>query len=234
MASDPSALPHWRRFFGAAGVDIFEVINAAVAVAAVDRPSELKKRRDLIAQRLFAAGLPGTSHYGKEASAASVRMMEAAPLKGRRPVAVGKKDGRPMPTTSTGSTEKAPAPIKSQAVRKNADQIVPAAAKASSVRPRSATPPTTAAVREKAPAQSTQEQSMEAKLAIAKRKLHEGYQEFADAKRQRSIQVIEAPEMARQRRQRQHPIMRLRGEVRCAATTAERRALMSSLGACRF
>lgn len=231
MASDPSALPHWRRFFGAAGADIFEVINAAVAVAALDRPSELKQRRDLIAQRLFAAGLPGTRHYSSDVND-SKEESAAAPVKGR-PLAAGKKDERPLPTTWTGSTEKAPAPAKIQPVREYADQLVPAAAKACSVRPRSATPPTAAAVRKKAPAQPAPEQSMEAKLATTKRKLHEGYQEVADAKRQRRIQVIEAPEMARQRRQRQHPIMRVRGEVRCAATSAERRALMSSLGACR-
>jgi hypothetical protein len=70
---------------------------------------------------------------------------------------------------------------------------------------------------------------MEAKLASTKRRLQEGYKEHEDAKRQRMIQVVEAPQMARQRRKSQHPIIRRRDEVRCAPTVAERRALMSSL-----
>jgi hypothetical protein len=43
-SSDASALSQWRRFFrGAGGADIFEVIEAAVAVAALERPAELKR-----------------------------------------------------------------------------------------------------------------------------------------------------------------------------------------------
>jgi hypothetical protein len=37
---------------------------------------------------------------------------------------------------------------------------------------------------------------MEAKLASTKRRLHEAYQKHEDAKRQRMIQVVEAPQMA--------------------------------------
>jgi hypothetical protein len=54
---------------------------------------------------------------------------------------------------------------------------------------------------------------MEAKLASTKRRLQEGYKEHKDAKRQRMIQVVEAPQMARQRRKSQHPIIRRRDEV---------------------
>lgn len=67
------------------------------------------------------------------------------------------------------------------------------------------------------------------KMAATKRKLHEGYQEAEHAKRQRKIQVIQAPEMVRQKQQKMHPILRLRSRVSCASSMAERTFLMSSL-----
>jgi hypothetical protein len=207
-SSDASALSHWRRFFrDAGGADIFQVIEAAVAVAALERPAELKQRRELIAQRLYTAG---AHSYGDadDSNKDSISM----PIKERRPVEASKQDAAPSPSMS--STKKAGGPVKIHLESKNC-----------SVRPQYAKPTASTAGRDEAPAQ----QSMEAKLASTKRKLQERYKEHKDAKRQRMIQVVEAPQMARQRRQSQHPIIRRRDEVRCAPTVAERRALMSSL-----
>jgi hypothetical protein len=58
-------------------------------------------------------------------------------------------------------------------------------------------------------------------MESTKRKLREGYKEAADAKRQRRIQVIQAPKMPEQRKT--HPIMRERNRQRF------RRSLLSSL-----
>jgi hypothetical protein len=49
-------------------------------------------------------------------------------------------------------------------------------------------------------------------MESTKRKLREGYKEAADAKRQRRIQVIQAPKMPEQRKT--HPIMRERNRQR--------------------
>ncbi|KAK3131146.1 hypothetical protein QOZ80_6BG0502610 [Eleusine coracana subsp. coracana] len=61
--------------------------------------------------------------------------------------------------------------------------------------------------------------AMDKMMEVTKRKLQAGYQEAADAKRQRKIVVIEAPKMVEQKR---------RIQARCGATTAARRSLMSS------
>ena len=196
-SSEGSAHSQWRRFFsGAGGADIFEIIDAAVAVASLDRPAELKQRRERIAQRLYTGGILSC---GDDSVATT--------LKGCRSVAVSKEDSSPA-----SFAEKATAPVKNELARKN-----------------SAKPPAAAADRNKAPAQLS-EQSMEAMLATAKRRLKECYEECEDAKRQRKIQVVEAPEMARQRQKNQHQIMRRRDQVRCKgkATIAEGRALMST------
>ncbi|KAL6873728.1 hypothetical protein ACP4OV_013810 [Aristida adscensionis] len=55
------------------------------------------------------------------------------------------------------------------------------------------------------------------KMVAAKRKLHEGYQEAAEAKQRRKIQVIEAPKMVVQRRRKMHPIIRERTQARRTA-----------------
>ncbi|XP_062230166.1 uncharacterized protein LOC133927791 [Phragmites australis] len=68
----------------------------------------------------------------------------------------------------------------------------------------------------------------EKKMEATKRKLHEGYQEAADAKRHRKIHVIEAPKMLEQRNRKMHPIMRERSQARCATSAAVRRSLMPS------
>ncbi|KAL6603206.1 hypothetical protein ACP70R_043567 [Stipagrostis hirtigluma subsp. patula] len=70
--------------------------------------------------------------------------------------------------------------------------------------------------------------SPEEKMEATKRKLHEGYQEAADAKRQRKIQVIEAPKMVEQRQRKMHPILRERSRARCGSSTAVSRSLMPS------
>ncbi|KAL5205386.1 hypothetical protein ABZP36_033595 [Zizania latifolia] len=65
-------------------------------------------------------------------------------------------------------------------------------------------------------------------LNAAKRKLREGYQEVEDAKRQRMIQVIQAPSMAKQRQRKMHPILKLRSRSSCATSTAKRTSFVSS------
>ncbi|XP_062233903.1 probable mediator of RNA polymerase II transcription subunit 26a [Phragmites australis] len=70
--------------------------------------------------------------------------------------------------------------------------------------------------------------SPEDKMEATKRKLREGYQDVEDAKRQRKIQVIQAPKMLEQKQRKMHPIMRERSRARCASSTAVRRSLISS------
>ncbi|KAF0903836.1 hypothetical protein E2562_029934 [Oryza meyeriana var. granulata] len=65
-------------------------------------------------------------------------------------------------------------------------------------------------------------------INAAKRKLREGYQEAEDAKRQRTVRVIEALDMAKQRQRKMHPILQERNRSRCLSSTA-RRASYTSL-----
>jgi hypothetical protein len=58
------------------------------------------------------------------------------------------------------------------------------------------------------------------KMNETKQKLREGYQQEADAKRQRRIQVIEAPKMTEQGPRKVHPILRERSRARCRAPPA--------------
>ncbi|OEL24681.1 hypothetical protein BAE44_0014300 [Dichanthelium oligosanthes] len=69
----------------------------------------------------------------------------------------------------------------------------------------------------------------EEKMEATKRKLREGYQEVEDAKRQRKIQVIQAPKLLDQRQRKMHPILRERSQVRCGKSTVVRRCLFSSI-----
>ncbi|CAN6215812.1 unnamed protein product [Urochloa humidicola] len=62
-------------------------------------------------------------------------------------------------------------------------------------------------------------------MEATKRKLREGYQQAEDAKRQRKIQVIEAPKMLEQRQKKRHPILRERSRARCGSSMAVRRPL---------
>uniref|UniRef100_A0A0E0CZ72 TFIIS N-terminal domain-containing protein n=1 Tax=Oryza meridionalis TaxID=40149 RepID=A0A0E0CZ72_9ORYZ len=68
------------------------------------------------------------------------------------------------------------------------------------------------------------------KIAAAKRKLREGYQEAEEAKKRRKIHVIEDPEILKQRQKKMHPILRLRSRASHASSMAEKSSLMSSLG----
>ena len=180
-SSEGSAHSQWRRFFASAGgADIFEIIDAAVAVAALDRPADLKLRRERIAQRLYTGGV---------LSCGTGRVVDSN-KEGRRSMAVSKKEDAP----SASSAQKATSPpVKNDPARKNFTKQPPAAA----------------ADRNKEPS----EPSMEAMLATAKRKLKERYNDCKNAKRQRSIQVIEAPKMAKQ-----HQIIRRQDVPRCAPT----------------
>ncbi|GJN39212.1 hypothetical protein PR202_gb28316 [Eleusine coracana subsp. coracana] len=63
-------------------------------------------------------------------------------------------------------------------------------------------------------------------MESAKRKLREGYQEAADAKRRRKIQVIQAPKIVE--RKVMHPVPRERSRAGCGAPTAVRRSLVPS------
>lgn len=47
------SLDNWRNYFRTANGDIFDIIDHAVMVAALDCPKEFKLRRDRIAEKLF-------------------------------------------------------------------------------------------------------------------------------------------------------------------------------------
>ncbi|KAF7110619.1 hypothetical protein CFC21_110702 [Triticum aestivum] len=59
-------------------------------------------------------------------------------------------------------------------------------------------------------------------MEAAKRKLHERYQQASDAKRQRRVQVVESPEMLKQRQRKMHPILRERSLARCASSMVKK------------
>ncbi|TVU08124.1 hypothetical protein EJB05_41512, partial [Eragrostis curvula] len=63
--------------------------------------------------------------------------------------------------------------------------------------------------------------SMDRMMEATKRKLREGYQEAADAKRQRKIVVIDAPPKMAEKR-KVHPIIRERSQARSTTTTIVR------------
>ncbi|XP_020579180.1 probable mediator of RNA polymerase II transcription subunit 26b [Phalaenopsis equestris] len=52
MADAKRSLDYWRKFFGSAKTDIFELIEKAIVLAAVDRPNEFKEKKDMIAEKL--------------------------------------------------------------------------------------------------------------------------------------------------------------------------------------
>ncbi|KAJ1282273.1 hypothetical protein BS78_03G039300 [Paspalum vaginatum] len=71
--------------------------------------------------------------------------------------------------------------------------------------------------------------SLLAKMEASKRKLREGYQEVENAKKQRKIHIIKAPEMVKQKERKQHPIFRERSRARYAASsTTVRRSVFRS------
>jgi hypothetical protein len=49
------SLKKWRKFFSSAGTDICDVIEYAILVAASDCPNEFRRKRDRIAQKLYAS-----------------------------------------------------------------------------------------------------------------------------------------------------------------------------------
>uniref|UniRef100_A0A0E0LNZ2 TFIIS N-terminal domain-containing protein n=1 Tax=Oryza punctata TaxID=4537 RepID=A0A0E0LNZ2_ORYPU len=53
----PPSMDYWLGFFRGAGDNIFDAIDAAIAVAASDHPAALRSRRDAIAERLYTAHL---------------------------------------------------------------------------------------------------------------------------------------------------------------------------------
>ncbi|KAK8925948.1 putative mediator of RNA polymerase II transcription subunit 26b [Platanthera zijinensis] len=54
MEGKSGSLDYWRRLFRSAEADIFEVIEKAIVVAAMDCPKEFRSRRDGIAEKLFS------------------------------------------------------------------------------------------------------------------------------------------------------------------------------------
>jgi hypothetical protein len=111
--SNASALSQWRRFFhGTGGAHIFEVIEAAIAVATLERPVELKQRRELIVQRLCTTGIHA---YGDTDD--NNKDLISMPIKGRRPMAASKRYDAPSLLAS--STEKVAASVKIHLASKN-------------------------------------------------------------------------------------------------------------------
>ncbi|GKV45174.1 hypothetical protein SLEP1_g52285 [Rubroshorea leprosula] len=53
MAMKASSLDHWRNYFRTANSDIFDIIDQAILVAALDCPKEFRLRRDQIVEKLF-------------------------------------------------------------------------------------------------------------------------------------------------------------------------------------
>ncbi|CAL5049901.1 unnamed protein product [Urochloa decumbens] len=82
--------------------------------------------------------------------------------------------------------------------------------------------------RRKAPGCGNRVQSEEM-MEATKRKLREGYQQAEDAKRQRKIQVIDAPKMLEQRQKKMNPILRERSRARCGSSLTVRRSLIPTL-----
>ncbi|KAJ8570315.1 hypothetical protein K7X08_037287 [Anisodus acutangulus] len=57
MTKISEKLNKWRDFFGTANSDIFDIIEYAVMVAAIDHPKEFKLRRDGIAELIFTCNI---------------------------------------------------------------------------------------------------------------------------------------------------------------------------------
>ncbi|TVU08126.1 hypothetical protein EJB05_41514, partial [Eragrostis curvula] len=101
-------------------------------------------------------------------------------------------------------------------------KVAPCRAKSACVEPAKRDAPAKIAAaplpKKSAPVVGADHTSMDKMMEATKRKLREGYQEAADAKRQRKIVVIEAPpKMVQQRKM--HPIIRERSQARSTTTT---------------
>jgi hypothetical protein len=68
----------------------------------------------------------------------------------------------------------------------------------------------------------------EEKFEATKRKFRDGYDEAKEAKRQRRIQIVESPEMQKQRRQKMHPILRERSRAMCASSMVKKTLSVTS------
>ncbi|CAN6206826.1 unnamed protein product [Urochloa humidicola] len=145
------------------------------------------------------------------------------------PVAAG--EGKERHALPAKKTKMAPAPVRSNTAEPaNGGAAVKVAAapslnnKSAQVKMEEKT-----GARWKAPGGGNRVQQSEQMMEATKRKLREGYQQAEDAKRQRKIQVIEAPKMLEQRQKKMHPILRERSRARCGSSLAVRRPLLPSL-----
>lgn len=218
MAADapppPLALDHWRQLLGS---QVFEALDAAVAIAALDDPAELRRRRNHIMELLFAPPAASPEGIATNGAARLVRAEEAVGIAKIRGVVAKKEDCAPAPTSKA-------------LVRSETAAAVAEAPKALIPPPRNSAASSSSSARA-AVAAALSGPSLEAKLAATKRNLQEGYEEAADAKRQRRIKVIEAPKMENQRRK---PVVRVCRKVCAASTGAGRRAMLATslLGMC--
>uniref|UniRef100_A0A1D1YVM7 Transcription elongation factor A protein 3 n=2 Tax=Anthurium amnicola TaxID=1678845 RepID=A0A1D1YVM7_9ARAE len=57
MATESRRLDYWRKYFGSSNSGIFDVIEHAILVAALDCPKEFRAQRDRIAETLFSCQL---------------------------------------------------------------------------------------------------------------------------------------------------------------------------------
>ncbi|TVU37531.1 hypothetical protein EJB05_10850 [Eragrostis curvula] len=79
----PPSRDYWLGFFRGAGDNIFDAIDAAIAVAASDHPAALRARRDGIAERLFTAFLvTGATAAGAGAAAVAAGAAGGTPVAG--------------------------------------------------------------------------------------------------------------------------------------------------------
>lgn len=91
-------MDNWRNYFCTANGDIFDIIDHAIMVAALDCPKEFKLRRDRIAEKLFTCKL--TRCYGCE------KMELAVPAEDGNDDGIGlERDGFVGEAAGTGSKE---------------------------------------------------------------------------------------------------------------------------------
>uniref|UniRef100_J3LLS4 TFIIS N-terminal domain-containing protein n=1 Tax=Oryza brachyantha TaxID=4533 RepID=J3LLS4_ORYBR len=101
-------------------------------------------------------------------------------------------------------------------------ESTPVAKTAEMERPRQKLPAAAGSFRQETVAACSAGEKARIPLNVAKRKLRESYQEAEDAKRQRTVRVIEAPDMAKQRRRKMHPILGERTQSRCSSSSITR------------
>ena len=65
-----------RSILETAGVDVWELIDSAIAVASSDYPSELKQRRDKIVEALFSSAASATCNRCAQSGGGNGREME--------------------------------------------------------------------------------------------------------------------------------------------------------------